>query len=119
MMSSNNYLLLAYLFGAYVLLQASANVYETDDAVIIEGKCSYYLDCSSCLSPVQFSLLWKSIHFQMGWDISMDIPQWQLTEWWSCNEIVRKMDGTRSKKVESKQSKESSEDDISRNKLWH
>lgn len=39
-MTTNNYLLVAYLFGAYAVLQASANVYETDDAVIIEGKCS-------------------------------------------------------------------------------
>lgn len=35
-------LLLVFLFGAYALLQASANIYETDDAVIIEGKCSYF-----------------------------------------------------------------------------
>lgn len=34
-------LLLVYLFGVHALLQASASVYETDDAVITEGKCSY------------------------------------------------------------------------------
>lgn len=34
----NDYLQLFYLFGAFCLLHVNANSYETDDAVIIEGK---------------------------------------------------------------------------------
>lgn len=37
----NRLFLVLHLYGALSLLLVSAEIYETDDAIIIEGKCQF------------------------------------------------------------------------------
>lgn len=54
---SNRVLLVLHLLGAFILLLVNAKTYETDDAIIIEGKCN---------SIIMFSK-WQHISFTTRW----------------------------------------------------